>query len=119
MSSTPLTELTKPHKEVIRQLQLRGLEVSREVPFDPYKVDIYLPKYHAAVEVDGPDHHDEKDERRDNLLFELYYLLVVRIKAENAAYPEKWWARLASRLNDLLPSARWRKDYCDQVQEGL
>lgn len=111
-----LTRLTNPHKEVIRQLQLRGLEVSRETLFEPYTVDIYLPKYHAAIEVDGPQHVAEDDEERDRLLWEMYYLPVHRISIE--AKPEEWWTELAVELNNLLPSAKFRLIYCGMM-EGI
>lgn len=114
-----LTKLTKPHKEVIRQLQLRGLEVSREAIFDPYTVDIYLPRYHAAVEVDGPTHVVEDDEERDKVLWELYYLYTFRIPTDNAGKPELWWQELAIKLNSLLPSTGHRLAYCDQMMEGV
>lgn len=112
-----LTKLTKPHKEVLRVLQLQGLEVERERPFDPYCVDIYLPKYHVAVEVDGPQHVRDKDDERDRVLYGLHQLLVFHVSTKDVYKPERWWRDLAIFLNNAWPSVSHRKDYADQMYQ--
>ena len=114
-----LTRLTKPHKEVIRYLQLRGLEIAKEVDFPPFTVDIYLPKYHAAIEVDGPMHTPEKDGKRNSELLGIYYLPVVHIPTEQASKPEEWWTPVATWLNQIYPSVKHRKEYCENIGEGV
>ena len=103
-----LTELTAPHKAVLRYLQQRGLDVWWEIEFPPYRVDLYLPRYHAAVEVDGPLHTREKDEERDENLLAEYRLPVHHIPTGDAGHPESWWTGLATFLNDARPSRRRR-----------
>ncbi len=119
MSPEGLTKLTLPHREVIRYLQLRGLEIQREVKFDPYTVDIYLPKYHAAIEVDGPQHVENKDNDRDSNLLGIYYLPVLHIPTDQASKPNEWWTPMATWLNQLYPSVKHRMEYWGQVGEGI
>src|SRR3990167_4937456 len=113
MRDDQLTELTEPHKAVLRYLQQRGLEVWWETEFPPYRVDLYLQKYHAAVEVDGPQHVDEKDEERDRELLEHYRLPVYHISSGEAKYPEFWWVGLATFLNNARPSRAHRWASCE------
>ena len=109
----PLTELTEPHKAVLRYLQQRGLDVWFETEFPPYRVDLYLPRYHAAVEVDGPLHTREKDEERDENLLAEYRLPVHHIPAAEATRPASWWPGLASFLNGARPSRIQRWAQCE------
>lgn len=109
----PLTELTEPHKEVLRYLQCRGLAVWHEVSFPPYFVDLYLPRYHAAVEVNGPLHVREKDDERDEELLAIYRLPVHHIVTEDAKYPERWWMGVAIFLNNAKPSKQQRWELCE------
>lgn len=53
--------------------------VSECTDFPPYQLDIYLPEWHACVEVDGPYHFSKKDEERDRVMLEQYQVLTLRI----------------------------------------
>jgi len=46
-----------------------------------YTVDFYLPDQHLAIEADGPHHvmQQEKDKKRDGIIFSKTGLLVLRI----------------------------------------
>ena len=52
-----------------------------EVEFKPFRVDIYFPEWHFALEVDGPIHSRKKDEVRDNTLMIAYQLPVVHVRS--------------------------------------
>lgn len=108
-----LTVLTGPHRSVSRHLEQRGLLIWNEVSFPPYTVDIYLPRYHAAVEVDGPQHVEEKDDERDAELLGVYRLPVYHVKAEDADHPARWWVGVATFLNNAKPSRDWRWQLCE------
>jgi very-short-patch-repair endonuclease len=47
-----------------------GFSIMEEFPIPPYAIDIWLPEWHLAVEVDGPGHsyHAARDRRRDERL---------------------------------------------------
>ena len=113
MKDDQLTELTAPHKTVLRVLEQRGLEVWWETEFPPYRVDLYLPRYHAAIEVDGPHHVKEKDDERDGELLEYYRLPVYHIPSRDAVYPDRWWVFVATFLNDARPSRAHRWASCE------
>jgi hypothetical protein len=69
-------EMTKFHQRVIEWLAEKGLRYMEEVNFPPYRVDIYLPDYHVAVEADGMH---GADLRRDARLGEVYSLPVSHV----------------------------------------
>jgi very-short-patch-repair endonuclease len=55
--------------------------ISENDEFPPYRLDLYLPDYHAAIEVDGPSHSRKKDGVRDTWMLERYFVPTLRIKA--------------------------------------
>ena len=61
----PDRELTLPHQHILSLLEQLGYSAIAEVEFPPNRVDCYLPDYHLAIEVDGPDHNPISDQRRD------------------------------------------------------
>jgi hypothetical protein len=65
-----------------------------EAPFDPYRVDIYLPPpYHLGFEVDGTYWHKDRDScRRDKYLLETFRLPIAHLSE--------------AELNDALRKAR-------------
>ena len=77
------TTLTRPHRIGIRVVESLGLRWEDEKQFGRYNVDIFLPDYNVAVEVDGNYFHTlpgvpEKDKRRDKTLFEKYGIVTLR-----------------------------------------
>lgn len=84
MDEEPLTEVTDIHRKVIKRLERINLKVMVEIDFPPYKVDIYIPDAHMAVEVDGPHHSETKDKKRDKYLMDTYNLPVIRLSIGQA-----------------------------------
>lgn len=70
-----------PHRRVEKLLDKIGISYMSEHPFLPYTVDIYLPEFYAAVEIDGPLHSKTKDHVRDQFLDAYYHLPVLRLEA--------------------------------------
>lgn len=70
---------SRPHRRVEKILDELNLNYESERYFAPYTVDIYLPEWHLAIEVDGPFHSKEKDIVRDEWLKERYGIIVHRI----------------------------------------
>ena len=78
-----LTYMTDAHKAVIKQLERWGLGVMEEVDFPPFRADCYLPDYHCVVEVDGPQHSEKADNKRDRELCDVYGLFVFHISSKD------------------------------------
>ncbi len=62
--------------------QLAGFKFRRQVPLGPYFADFYCPSARLVVEVDGPDHEEERDERKNTWLRARGYQ-VLRIPASD------------------------------------
>lgn len=77
------TYLSDAHVRVIKWLEAAGVNLLEEVEFPPYRVDIYVHKHHAAIEVDGPQHAAKADRERDNDLWYTYMLPVLRVSTED------------------------------------
>ena len=73
------TAVTGFHREVSAWLEASGFGLQDEVDLPPYRVDIYLPDFHAAVEADGPTHGRTMDGRRDAYLKATYFLPVFHV----------------------------------------
>lgn len=59
-----------------------GLNFVSEFPeFPPYQLDVYLPEWHLAIEIDGPYHLRKHDIVRDNWMRERYGVETLRIKS--------------------------------------
>lgn len=108
------TFLTDAQVAAIDHLESAGVGVLEEVPFPPYRVDIYLPEYHAGVEVDGPQHAVRADTRRDKELLEIYLLPIFRVKAEDARHPERWGKELEAFLSR---AAETKKNRWEQAED--
>lgn len=72
-------ERSKPHRRVEACLDEIGISYFSEHSLWPYKVDIYIPEWHLAIEVDGPFHSQSKDKIRDNFLYVMYGLIILRL----------------------------------------
>lgn len=71
---------------VSKYLNAMGIDHINEYNFDRFSVDIYVPDFHVAIEVDGPSHLAKKDSRRDATLRERCALPVLHIKAGARKY---------------------------------
>ena len=74
-----LTTLTDAHTRVIKWLERHGVQLMEEVPFPPYQADIYVPRFHAVIEVDGPQHSEKDNNRRDLELWTTYQVPTLRV----------------------------------------
>ena len=105
------------HKRVMNSLEAKGIECMEEVPFPPYTVDIYVPAFHIAVEVDGPQHSEKKDTKRDNYLLWTYKLWIFRISDKDFnANALKFYTELVEFLDSAANSAIYR---FEKVQDKI
>jgi len=95
----------------MRWLENKGLELMEEVSFPPYRVDIYLPDYHAVIEYDGPQHTAKQDYKRDVFLVDEYKLTVFHVSAKDWSDKNDLWARITDFLVMCLFSkdGRWKE----------
>jgi len=113
----PLTYLTDIHKKVSKRIERLGISVQDEVPFPPYTADIYLPEYHAVVEVDGPHHKPKKDFDRDYTLWEEYRLYILHIligEAKKASHVKKMIKDFIDEINHL--DDLFQSGYADRIK---
>lgn len=80
------TERTNLHRSVEQLLDRMGLAYQSEVPCDVYQLDIYLPEWNLAIEVDGMGHYPKKDRKRDQRLLADHGIPTLRLtKPDEAA----------------------------------
>lgn len=80
------TSRSAAHRWLERQLDAAHISYHSEHPFPPYAVDVYLPEWHVAVEVDGPQHSAPRDAARDAKLLERYGLPVYRLDTTKSGW---------------------------------
>ena len=112
-----LTYMTDAHVAVAEALERAGLGLQVEVEFPPYRVDIYLPDHHLAVEVDGPvGHSNRENDRRDTALWQAYGLKTLRVRhdvkkeqllAEVRLTIKEWGHDAAARRERAEMAAPW------------
>ncbi|HEC64466.1 MAG TPA: hypothetical protein ENI23_04150 [bacterium] len=107
-----LTVMTRPHKDILTYLENRGVELIEECPFPPYNIDLFLPDFHAGIEIDGPQHEKKRDEERDEELLKVYELPIFRIKAEHVKFLERWEEELKTFLEVCKVTADERWEIC-------
>lgn len=73
------TYLTDFHRNVREWVEAHGVPCMDEQEFPPYRVDIYVPAWHAAIEADGPQHQDRAMNQRDTVLLATYRLPVLHV----------------------------------------
>lgn len=57
------------------------INFSSEERFAPYTLDVYLPEWHLAIEIDGPAHSVSKDAVRDRWFLEFHGIPTLRLDA--------------------------------------
>ena len=107
-----LTYLTDAHVQVIKILERWGFEIQEEVEFPPYCVDVYIPDFHVAVEVDGPQHEKSRDVKRDATLLDIYALPVFRITITVVGKSEKWARSFAEFIDEWRDDVENRWEFC-------
>ncbi len=108
-----VTVLTDAHQAVVKVLERFGLGLMEEVEFPPYRADIYLPAYHVIIEIDGAQHGERADRKRDRELNAEYSLYVYHILAVYAKVPEKWMEPLSAFLDYVKPTRDERWAECE------
>lgn len=101
------------HRDLVRHLERSGVEVMDEVVFPPYQVDVYVPAFHVAIEADGPQHSERRDEKRDKMLLETYHLPVFRVTPEELADWDATFERLVEFFDEHAESRWWRYAKCE------
>ena len=76
---TPRSEFTGGQLVLAKMIEELGFSVDMEVPFPPYRLDLYLLAQHLAIEFDGAHSFRNRDRKRDDYLMEHYSLPVLRI----------------------------------------
>ena len=108
-----VTVLTDAHLAVRRELERHGMGLMEEVEFPPYRADIYLPAYHVLVEVDGAQHSERADRKRDRELNAENSLYVFHVPADTAETPDRWLEQLSAFLDYVQPSRDERWAACE------
>lgn len=90
VTSQDNTSRSKPHRRVERILdRMRVNYESEYAEFAPYSLDIWLPEWWCAIEVDGPTHSKAKDTKRDDTLLKEHGVKVLHLPTDmNAAHIE-------------------------------
>ena len=114
-----VTVLTDAHLAVIKVLERHGMGLMEEVEFPPYRADIYLPAYHALVEVDGAQHSERADRKRDRELNAEYSLYVYHVAADDAEIPDRWLEPLAAFLDYVQSTRDERWEACEMKTPWL
>lgn len=78
------TERTNLHRSAEAVLDNMGIAYQSEVACGPYQLDIYLPEWNLAIEVDGMGHYPKKDDRRDEYLRKEFGIKTLRIGKPDA-----------------------------------
>lgn len=74
---------SRPQREFEKMLDaLRISYFSEHEEMVPWCLDVYVPEWHFAVEIDGPHHTPKGDLRRDTNLLEQYACPTLRLPAE-------------------------------------
>ena len=116
------TTLTRPHRIGIRVVEGLGLRWEDEKQFGRYNVDIYLPDYDVAVEIDGNYFHTlpgvpEKDARRDKLLYEKYGIVTLRFwESEIYENHHKMEKKIKQAIKDI---EKTRKVFASKLHKQL
>ena len=93
-------ERTGPHRRVEKILDEMGVSyISEYMAFAPYKVDIYLPEFHAVIEIDGMGHSRRLDRDRDLYIENVYHAPTLRINATSTKLGQE-----SMRVDTLRPT---------------
>ena len=71
-----------------------GVKVEYQHPFGPYLLDVFLPKYNACIEINGP-HHVVKGRQASDLIRQRYIFMPQKNKSR---YPWIWPVRLCENI---------------------
>lgn len=103
---------SRPHRYMEKVLGEMGISFMSEQPFPPYTVDIYLPEWHLAIEIDGPFHSAAKDKLRDDYLEVTYGLRLMRKDIRWFSKTPKLRQEILKFIEDNEPTYWDRKQVC-------
>lgn len=83
------SDRSRPHRAVERVLDDMRISYISEHPVDVYSLDVYLPEWNLAIEIDGPYHLKRHDNRRDKELRDNYGIETLRLKVANQYWSQK------------------------------
>ncbi len=106
------SERSGPHRRVEGILDDMGISYMSEEPFPPYKIDILLPEFWVAIEVDGPFHSKNKDRIRDQFILEYFYLPIMRINAKKWLQREWLKKEITEFIEEWAETSEERKQEC-------
>src|SRR5688572_7405493 len=98
-----------PHRRIEAILDEMGLSYLSEEPFPPYVVDILLPEFWVAIEVDGPFHSKTKDKIRDAWILEYFNIPIMRINSKIWQQKDFIKKQIIEFLEDWADSSELRK----------
>lgn len=99
-----------PHKRVEKILDGMDINFSSEERFAPYTLDIYLPEWHLAIEIDGPAHSAKKDEVRDQWFLEFHGIPTLRLDAKIWQTTSKIEEKVIAFIEEHADTVEIRKD---------
>lgn len=106
------TSRSGPHRRVETILDEMGLSFLSEESFPPYTVDVLLPEFWVALEIDGPFHSRNKDKIRDRFILEYFYLPIMRINANVWLKKDFIKKHITEFIEDWADSSDERKELC-------
>lgn len=78
-----ITHYTEKQLEVEKLVNKFGFMTELEKVFGIYCVDIWVPELDWVIEVDGPQHYEKRDFKRDQELFEMGVKFFTHIKVSD------------------------------------
>lgn len=108
-----------PHRRVERLLDEMDINYSSEERFIPYTLDIYLPEWHLAVEIDGPMHSKTKDATRDRWFLEAHGIPTLRLDAKIWQNKESIKTKIIMFIEEHADTVEIRKDASRQRPPSL
>lgn len=105
-------ERSGPHRRIEGILDDMGLSYMSEERFLPYQVDILLPEFWVAIEVDGPFHSKSKDAIRDRFILEYYKVPIMRINAKRWLGKDIIKKEIIEFIEEWAETSEERKEEC-------
>lgn len=99
-----------PHRRVEKVLSEMDINFSSEERFAPYTLDIYLPEWHLAIEVDGPAHSAKKDQVRDQWFLEFHGIPTLRLEATIWQKTQTLQEKIIAFIEEHADTVETRKD---------
>lgn len=90
------TRRSHPHRRVEKVLDKMRINYESEwEEFQPYSLDVWIPEFWCAVEIDGPTHSKRKDALRDEALLAGHGVEVLHLDAEDISVEQVEFAVMA------------------------